>query len=443
MTRLLRRLWPALAAVVLLTGCGGQPPNSSPGAAALEPGRPQSRLERIDAALRAAAGFLLSAQSADGSWKSEVYGQFKEGDALTPIVLVTLLDLPETPHSPEAIERGAKYLRNFIADEGTIHPIDPITYPVYMAAGAAIALNTQDDTDSRAASRAWIKFLRNQQLTESLGWQPDDAQFGGWSYSKELPHKPPAGEPLSPLAEPNLSATVFALDALRACGATPDDHAIQEALKFIERCQNHSDKPDAADNRFDDGGFFFIQGDSLRNKAGLNGVDQQGKTRYSSYGSTTADGLRGLLDCGLQPDHPRVAAALRWLKTNFAADKHPGQYAADRRATQDALYFYYCASCGKAFSAAAKSNGGAALPDDWAESLPDALLARQSSDGSWSNPVVDGREDDPLVATCFAASALATCRGTLAEASGHTTCRPVTARTEVDSRDSFTAKHSP
>ena len=40
-------------------------------------------------------------------------------------------------------------------------------------------------------------------------------------------------------------------------------------------------------------------------------------------------------------DHPRVAAALRWLKTNFTADKHPGQYAADRRPTQDAVYFYY------------------------------------------------------------------------------------------------------
>src|SRR5262245_24421682 len=112
-TRFLQRLWPALVAVVLLTGCGGQPPNSPPGAAAREPGRPQSRLERIDAALRATAGFLLSTQSDDGSWKSDVYGQFKEGDALTPSVLLTLLDLPETPQSPEAIERGTKYLRQF------------------------------------------------------------------------------------------------------------------------------------------------------------------------------------------------------------------------------------------------------------------------------------------------------------------------------------------
>ena len=107
------------------------------------------------------------------------------------------------------------------------------------------------------------------------------------------------------------------------------------------------------------------------------------------------------------------------MKTNFTADKHPGQYAADRRPTQDAVYFYYCASCAKAFSAAAKLNAGAALPDDWAELFADALLARQGSAGSWSNPVVDVREDDLLVATCFAATALATCRETLIEASQH------------------------
>jgi squalene-hopene/tetraprenyl-beta-curcumene cyclase len=370
--------------------------------------------------LQSAAQFLVSAQSDDGAWKSDVYGQFKQGDALTPIVLLTLLDLPETPQSPAAIQGGARYLRQFVADDGTIHRFDsPITYPVYMAAEAALALNSQDDASSRAASRAWIKFLRGQQLTESLGWQPDDAQFGGWSYSKEPPHKPPAGEPLSPLAEPNLSATLFALDALRACGATPDDPAIQSGLRFIERCQNYADKPDAADNRFDDGGFFFIQNDPVRNKAGSAGVDQPGNTRYSSYGSTTADGLRALLDCGLPPDHPRVAAALRWLKTNFAADNHPGQYATDRRPMQDALYFYYCVSCAKALSAAAKLNAGASLPDAWAQSLADAILARQNSNGSWANAVVDVREDDPLVATCFAATALTTCRKMLADTVPH------------------------
>ena len=62
-----------------------------------------------------------------------------------------------------------------------------LAFAAGLAAGAAVALNSYDDAASRAASRAWIKFLRDQQLTESLGWQPDDSQFGGWSYAKDPP----------------------------------------------------------------------------------------------------------------------------------------------------------------------------------------------------------------------------------------------------------------
>jgi hypothetical protein len=39
------------------------------------------------------------------------------------------------------------------------------------------------------------------------------------------------------------------------------------------------------------------------------------------------------------------------------------------------------------------------------------LLKRQRDDGSWSNPAVLVREDDPLVATSLAMRALADCRG--------------------------------
>ena len=37
---------------------------------------------------------------------------------------------------------------------------------------------------------------------------------------------------------------------------------------------------------FDDGGFFFIPNDSVRNKAGITGKDTTGRDRYASYGST-------------------------------------------------------------------------------------------------------------------------------------------------------------
>ena len=106
------------------------------------------------------------------------------------------------------------------------------------------------------------------------------------------------------MTESNLSATVTALEALRAAGITASDPDVRKALLFCERCQNFGDEP-----AFDDGGFHFIYDDGVRNKAGVAGMDRQGRERYVSYGSATADGFRALLNCGLPRDHPRVAAA--------------------------------------------------------------------------------------------------------------------------------------
>jgi len=49
----------------------------------------------------------------------------------------------------------------------------------------------------------------------------------------------------------------------------------------------------------------------------------------------------------------------------------------------------------------------------WAEQLAEALLARQQADGSWANPVELVRENDPVLATADAVSALAECRKAL------------------------------
>ena len=49
----------------------------------------------------------------------------------------------------------------------------------------------------------------------------------------------------------------------------------------------------------------------------------------------------------------------------------------------------------------------------WAEALADELIRRQAERGSWTNPAGAQREDDPLVATSLAMSALAICRTSL------------------------------
>src|SRR5262249_7999464 len=191
------------------------------------------RAERIDTALSAAAAFLRKHQSGDGAWRSDHYGPFKEGGALTPLVLRTLLAVKE---SYPACRKGADYLASFVKADGSIDAgAQGLSYPLYTSAGAVEVLGQPSNNRHTKARDAWLAYLRQRQLTEDLGWQPDDKPYGGWGYCATLPRKPKAGEALAPLTESNLSATIFALDALAAAGVKAHDPAGPEALIFLHR----------------------------------------------------------------------------------------------------------------------------------------------------------------------------------------------------------------
>jgi squalene-hopene/tetraprenyl-beta-curcumene cyclase len=384
-----------ILAALLLQGCENARPT----------GVPSSLDEQINGALARAADFLIERQSSDGAWRSPTYGAFKEGDALTPLVLRALLATPKTDKRTRSIRKGTDFLAAKVRPNGTIDPGQyGLTYPVYTAAAAAVVLRKCGEEQLRAAE-AWLAFLRRQQLTEDLGWLPGDRQYGGWGYAKDVPRKPATGQPIPVLTEPNLSATRFAVEALQVFGCTADDQAIVKALGFIKSCQNYAEPNRKEDAALDDGGFFFIHDDPVRNKAGVAAKDREGRQRFASYGSATADGLNSLLACGLSKEHPRLVAARRWLENHFDADHHPGAYAMDRRFAQPALDFYYSASDARALRAV-KGND-----IRWAELLASALLRRQRPDGSWSNEAVEVREDDSLVATALVVEALGACQG--------------------------------
>jgi squalene-hopene/tetraprenyl-beta-curcumene cyclase len=364
-------------------------------------------IERIDEAVGRAVGFLAGKQAADGAWRSEVYGPLKDGPSLTAFIAATLAKIADHAAVQPTLSRATSYLTS----------IDPlaagITYPVYAAAGAVTALSRRSMGGAAHCDR-WLAILRQQQLVEALGWNERDNSFGGWSFAHERPLSI-NGKPASPLAAPNLSATTFAIEALRTAGCSANDAAVQTALIFVQRCQNWTDDETVLDPRFDDGGFFFLHGDPIRNKPGEAGVDAKGRIRYHSYGSTTADGLRALLACGLPIDHPRVRAARSWLVARFSAEKHPGEYPADREHLRSALYFYFAASAAEAlFVSQPKSDF---CDSTWSEDFGEALLGRQRRDGAWANPAVDVREDDPLVATPLAISAHFYCKTALSRIS--------------------------
>jgi len=203
-----------------------------------------------------------------------------------------------------------------------------------------------------------------------------------------------------PGTESNLSATTFALEALRQVGSGMTFFAKLGCLSIAARTFPRKPFSRIA---FNDGGFFFIANDPVRNKAGIAGKDATGRDRYASYGSATADGIRALRACGVSEEDPRLQAARRWLERSFRADAHPGGYANDREVNRrGALLLLRLLG-----SRALRSEG-----DDLSrrDRLAEALLGRQGADGSWVNSAVAVREDDPLVATSFAMLALAGCR---------------------------------
>ncbi|MGD0897367.1 MAG: prenyltransferase/squalene oxidase repeat-containing protein [Thermoguttaceae bacterium] len=368
-------------------------------------------VRRLDSALEKAARFLVSKQSADGAWRSETYGALRDGPSLTPLVMSAILFLPQSgAEGAGALRKGAEYLAGFAGDDGKlkIGPRD-LLFPVYTAASASrvLALVERSPRNLRA-QQAWLACLRGRQLNESLGWQAADLEYGGWGFSLDVPRKPAPGKPKQLLDESNLAATVFALAALRSAKVPLDDPAYAEALVLVKRCQNFSDDPARGDPRFDDGGFFFIPGDAAQNKAGAAGADRTGRTRFRSYGTMTADGIRALLRCGLGEDHPRVVAARKWLARNFSAAHNPGAFAADRAVLQDATWYYWTWAASHALLATGRerleTRDG---PVAWPEKFAAELLARQRPDGSWANRFTDAKEDDPLVATPWAAAALA------------------------------------
>src|SRR5437899_6618172 len=106
-------------------GCGGARSDS--------PCRvvPVSQQERLDRALALAATYLTDKQDADGAWRSDTYGVFKDGPSLTPLVVDTLL----RSGSSEACDKGAAYLAALVKADGAIDGgPHGLSYPLYTSA---------------------------------------------------------------------------------------------------------------------------------------------------------------------------------------------------------------------------------------------------------------------------------------------------------------------
>jgi len=378
-----------LIAGTIVSGCLFAPPSCL---AAGEAGSfgPDPRLHQttVDRAIQ----FLAAGQSQDGSLSSHA------GIGPTALAALGLLRSGRTAADPQ-VANAVKYLEKYTQESGGIYtPGSRIsTYETCIALVCFKEANRHGRYDE--ILRAGEAFIRGGQWDESEDKDRSDLYYGGAGYGGK--------------ARPDLSNTAFLIDALKSCGAGPDDEAIQKALVFVSRCQNLESEHNTTRfaTKVNDGGFYYT--------CVLSTQDEERQTLgggLRSYGSMTYSGLKSMVYAGLTKDDPRVKAAVGWMRKNYDVKCNPGM--------GDAGLYYYYHTFAKALDALGvdEIEDAEGVKHDWRRELTDELARRQQENGSWVNANIRWMEGDPNLATAFALLALSYCRPPRGETSPKKSC---------------------
>ncbi|MEK6258385.1 MAG: prenyltransferase/squalene oxidase repeat-containing protein [Planctomycetota bacterium] len=327
-----------------------------------------------------AINFLKTSQAEGGHWTSP------EAPGISGLITYALL-VSGVPAADPALEKALKHLSSYIQPDGGIyfpksHHSNYETAICLLAFSAANKDGKYTETIKKADA-----FLRKLQWDESETTDKSDPKYGGAGYGR-------TGD------RPDLSNTVFFLDALQAAGAKKDDPAVQKALVFLSRCQNleteNNTTPHAS--KVNDGGFYYTPA--------AGGSSQAGNTANGglrSYGSMTYAGLKSMIYAGLTPEDQRVKAATEWITKFYSIEENPGL-------GQQGVFYYY-QMFAKALSTmdldTVKDADGKA--HDWRKELAEHLFKTQQENGAWLNKNDRWYEGNPDLATAYVLIAMHYC----------------------------------
>jgi hypothetical protein len=308
---------------------------------------------------------LVRMQNADGSWTSRIYPDLKQGPALTALALFTLSRFPDKDREPHAasVDRAVKYLLQKLTPEGSVG----MEYPNFTTAFTLQSILVLKPPAWESSAERMAVFLWRGQCVDENGWKPSEPGFGGWG----LGAMPPGKKELIRLDVSTCRHVLEALDASGHIGRVKD-----QARNFVLACRN------------DHGGFCYSRANTHQNKAE---ADPAAKTGFRSYGTATADGLLALRALGEKD----FASTLGWLEKNFSVDATPGFKELPQSPWEKGLLYYYLYSVSSALDRCRST-----IP--WKPRVLDKLRSLQAPDGSWINPSSAMKEDEPVVATCFA-----------------------------------------
>jgi len=357
--------------------------------AAAAPRSDPSLLLESQAAVQRALRFLRTAQTPDGSWQ--------HSPAITGIVLTAMLGSGQKEFGPASapVSKGLAYIRSCAKPDGGIYEE---FYPVYSTSICAMALVEAGLPADRELLKKAQAFLLRAQADTGEGLGPESVDYGGWGYGKDRTGK---------MRRADLSNTQFALEAIhdleqlaeqdRAVagtgtgGASRAELAYQNAIRFLQRCQNlkgSNDRPWASN----DGGFVYSPTESKAGPTPSGGL--------RSYGAMTYAGLKSMIYARLSKTDRRVLAAFNWARMHWSVTENPGL-------GQQGLYYYYLT-----MARALNAYGADVIVDaagarhDWRRELVGQLLKVQRADGSWANENGRWMEQIPELVTAYAVLAI-------------------------------------
>lgn len=340
----------------------------------------------VEALITQASNFVLA--------QSQPNGAFVPGERF--VVGVTGLAAEALASQPMATPAGDPRIAKAIAlvngfrqpDGGVYNPAEGLGNYCTSIALLLWSATGSGDTAAVTAAQNYIWGLQNN--------DPKSPSKGGIGYGS----KGPGFE--------DLSNTSWAIQALRTSGVPASDPRMQEALKFLERCQDLS-----AVNKLpwakDSGGGVYSPDESKAEGSWNREPAKAGDPapKLVPYGSMTYALLSTYVVLDVKPEDPRVASALGWVKANYTFDRNPGIVKKDG---QEGLFYYYLLMA-KTYDLTGLK--GFELKDgtavDWRADLFAALKQRAHIEGdqaSWSNPADRWGEGLPTLVTSYVLKAL-------------------------------------
>jgi len=367
--------------------------------------RAESPSDQAQSLIDKGLAYLKSQQQPDGGWQ-KTKGQ---PPAITALALRAFIQDPHYSTQTEFVAKGFDKLLSYQATDGGIYKDLLANYNTAIAVSVLVKANDPAYQPQIDKAIAYLKRLqwtadtrpefvgKNESATgKQVVSGADDPFYGGWGYGG----RGRGG------GRPDLSNTQFAVEALKDAGVKPDDPALQNALKFVSRCQNYSETNDQpwAGN---DGGFVYGPSDDRKGESFAGSVtDASGQRRLRSTGTMSYAGLKSMIYAGLSKDDPRVRAVWGWINKNFTLEENVGMTAVKPEMAKYGLFYEYM-TLAKALAAYGepelKTADGKTV--DWRRALIQKCAEIQNTDGSWVG-IPHEMENNPVLVTSYVVLAL-------------------------------------